>query len=146
MSPVGASCGDLAGTLRLLQVSTIIFVPKCHSKILRCPHDHRAVPVRGLCNVTPMCLQATGLLFFGSNWSLCDVKQNSRGHDALNPYDGHKVSLRRLHRNGDFDIVRASYTRRKANVAEASSDQLARKVYHFNLYLYFCTACTVNIP
>ena len=42
----------------------------------------------------------------------------------VNPYDDHKVSLRRPHRNvkliyGDLDIVRASYTRRKANVAEA---------------------------
>ena len=83
----------------------------------------------------PCVYRLQAYFFFGSNWSLCDVKQNRRGHDALNPYDGHKVSLRRLHRNGDFDIVRASYTRRKANVAEASSDQLARKVYHFNLYL-----------
>ena len=37
----------------------------------------------------------------------------------VNPYDDRKVSLRRPHGNGDFDIVRASYTRRKANVTEA---------------------------
>ena len=37
----------------------------------------------------------------------------------VNPYDGRKVSLRRPHGNGDLDIVRASYTRRKANVTEA---------------------------
>ena len=37
----------------------------------------------------------------------------------VNPYDDHKVSLRRLHGNGDLDIVRALYTRRKANVTEA---------------------------
>ena len=37
----------------------------------------------------------------------------------VNPYDDSKVSLRRLHGNGDLDIVRASYTRRKANVTEA---------------------------
>ena len=37
----------------------------------------------------------------------------------VNPYDGHKVSLRRPHGNGDLDIVRASYTRHKANVTEA---------------------------
>ena len=37
----------------------------------------------------------------------------------VNPYDGRKVSLRRPHRNGDLDIVRALYTRRKANVTEA---------------------------
>ena len=37
----------------------------------------------------------------------------------VNPYDDRKVSLRRSHGNGDLDIVRASYTRRKANVPEA---------------------------
>ena len=37
----------------------------------------------------------------------------------VNPYDDRKVSLRRPHGNGDLDIVRASYTRRKANVTEA---------------------------
>ena len=35
------------------------------------------------------------------------------------PYDDHKVSLRRPHGNGHLDIVRASNTRRKANVTEA---------------------------
>ena len=37
----------------------------------------------------------------------------------VNPYDDRKVSPRRPHGNGDLDIVRASYTRRKANVTEA---------------------------
>ena len=37
----------------------------------------------------------------------------------VNPYDDRKVSLLRPHGNGDLDIVRASYTRRKANVIEA---------------------------
>ena len=37
----------------------------------------------------------------------------------VNPYDDRKVFLRRPHGNGDLDIVRASYTRRKANVIEA---------------------------
>ena len=37
----------------------------------------------------------------------------------VNLYDDRKVSLRRSHGNGDLDIVRASYTRRKANVTEA---------------------------
>ena len=36
----------------------------------------------------------------------------------INPYS-RKVSLRRPHRKGDLDIVRASYTRRKANVTKA---------------------------
>ena len=39
----------------------------------------------------------------------------------VNPYDDRKVSLRRPHGNGDLDIVRAWYTRRKANVTEALS-------------------------
>ena len=56
-----------------------------------------------------------GLTIF-SNLSLCGVKQNRRGHDS---YDDRKVSLRRPHGNGDLGIVRASYTRRKANVTEA---------------------------
>ena len=34
---------------------------------------------------------------------------------SVNPYDDRKVSLRRTHGNGDLDIVRAPYTRRKAN-------------------------------
>ena len=59
-----------------------------------------------------------GLTIF-SNLSLCGVKQNRRGHDAVNPYDDRKVLLRRPHGNGDFDIVGASYTRLKANVTEA---------------------------
>ena len=37
----------------------------------------------------------------------------------VNPYDDCKVSLRRPHGNGDLDIVRASYTRHKANVTDA---------------------------
>ena len=36
-----------------------------------------------------------------------------------NSYDVRRVSLRRPRGNGDLDIVRASYTRRKANVTEA---------------------------
>ena len=37
----------------------------------------------------------------------------------VNPYDDRKVSLQRPHGNSDLDIIRASYTRRKANVTEA---------------------------
>ena len=81
MGPARASYGDLAGSLRLSQESTIIYGPKWHSKIVRGPHDHRAVPVRGSYDVTAMCLRATGLRFF-SILSLCGVKQNCRGHDA----------------------------------------------------------------
>ena len=37
----------------------------------------------------------------------------------VNPYDDRKVSLWRPQGNSDLDSVRASYTRRKANVTEA---------------------------
>ena len=37
----------------------------------------------------------------------------------VNPYDDHKVSLRRPHGKSDLDILGASYTRCKANVTEA---------------------------
>ena len=39
----------------------------------------------------------------------------------VNPNDDRKVSLRRPHGNVDLDIVRASYTHRKAYVTEALS-------------------------
>ena len=54
----------------------------------------------------------------------------------VNPYDDCKVSLRRLHGNGDLDIVRASSTRRKANVTEALMTQ-ALTVYMFMMNEYF---------
>ena len=81
MGPARDSCGDLAGSLRLSQESTIIFGQKWQTEIARCPHDHRVVPVRGSYDVTAMCLRATGLQFF-PKLSLCGVKQNRRGHDA----------------------------------------------------------------
>ena len=94
------------------------FGPECQSKTLRCPHDHRAVPVRGSYDVTVMCLWATGLRFF----QICHCAEFKKIVEAtmlVNPYDDRKVSLRRPHGNGDLDIVRTSYTRRKANVTEA---------------------------
>ena len=118
MGPTRASCGDLAGSLRLSQDSTIIFGPKLQSKTLRCPHDHRAVTLRGSHDVTAMCLRATGLRFF----QICHCAELNKIVEAtmpVNPYDNRKVSLRRPHGNGDLDIVGASYTRRKANVTEA---------------------------
>ena len=46
----------------------------------------------------------------------------------VNPYDDRKIYLRRPHGNGDLDIVRASYTRRKANVTEIRSFTKLKKV------------------
>ena len=51
----------------------------------------------------------------------------------VNPYDDRKVSLRRPHGNGDLDIVRASYTRRKANVTEA----LMIETFNVCIFLFF---------
>ena len=86
---------------------------------MRCPHDHRAVAVRGSYDVTAMCLRATGLRFF----QICHCAELNKIVEAtmpVNPYDDRKVALRKPHGNGDLGIVRASYTRRKANVNEAS--------------------------
>ena len=118
MGPAKASCGDLAGSFRLLQESMIIFWPRWKSKILRCPHDHCAVTVRGSYDVTAMCLRAKGLQFF----RICHCVELNKIVEAtmhVNPYDDRKVSLWRQYRNGDLDVVRASYTCCKANVTEA---------------------------
>ena len=61
-----------------------------------------------------------GLTIF-SNLSLCGFKHIVEAMMPVNPYHDRKVSLRRPQRNGDLDIVRASYTRRRANVTEAYS-------------------------
>ena len=49
MNTQWALCGDLAGSLRLSQEPMISFGPKL-SKILRCPHGHRLMPVLGQCD------------------------------------------------------------------------------------------------
>ena len=77
------------------------------------------MPVRGSYDVTAMCLRATGLRFF---FQICHCAELNKIVEAMmpvNPYDDRKVSLRRQYGNGDLDIVRASYTRNKANVTEA---------------------------
>ena len=90
---------------------------KWQTKIARCPHHHRAVPVRGSYDVTAMCLRATGLLFF----QICHCVELNKIVEAtmpINPYDDCKVSLW-MPGNGNLDTVRASYTCCKANVTEA---------------------------
>ena len=80
MCPARASCGDLAGSLRLSQESTIILG---HNDNLnpalssRSPCGARTGIVRCHCDVST----SYGLTIF-SNLSLCGVKQNRRGHDA----------------------------------------------------------------
>ena len=80
------------------------------------------MPLRGSYDVTAMGLRATGLRFF----QICRCAELNKIVEAtmpVNPYDDRKVFLRRLHGNGDLDIVRASYTRRKANVTKALEKQ-----------------------
>ena len=82
---------------------------------MRRPHDHSVVPVRGSYDVTAMCLRATGLRFI----QICHCAELNKIVEAtmpVNSYDDRKVSLQRPHGNGDLDIVRASYTRRKVLV------------------------------
>ena len=72
------------------------------------------VPVRGSYDVST----GYGLTFF----QIChcaELYENVEATMPVNLYDDRKVSLRRPHGNGDLDIVRASYTRRYANVTEA---------------------------
>ena len=76
------------------------------------------MPVQGSYDVTAMCLRATGLRFFQIG-HCAELNKIVEATMPVNPYDDRKVSLRRPHRNGGLDIVRASYTRRKANVTEA---------------------------
>ena len=62
----------------------------------------------------------------------------------VNPYDDRKVSLRRPHRNGDLDIVLASYTRRKANVTEALHKETCAFMEKAVLLLcYIVLYCTI---
>ena len=108
---------DLAGSLRLSQESTIILAINVNLKscvvltiTVRCPYGD----VRCCCDV----FTGYGLKIFQT----CHCAELNKIVEAtmpVNPYDDRKVSLRRPHGNGDLDIVRASYTGRKANVTEA---------------------------
>ena len=76
------------------------------------------MPIQGSNDVTAKCLRAKGLRFF----QICHCAELNKIVEAtmpVNPYDDRKASLRRPHGNGGLDIVRASYTRRMANVTEA---------------------------
>ena len=66
-----------------------------------------------------MCLRAIQAYDF---FQICHCAELNKIVEAMmpvNPHDDRKVSLRRPHGNGDLDIIRASYTRRKANVSLA---------------------------
>ena len=66
---------------------------------VRCPYGDRTISL--------MCLRATGLRFF----QICHYTELNKIVEAtmpVNPYDDHKVSLRRPHGNSDLDIVYSS--------------------------------------
>ena len=97
-------------------------------------HCHKTNSLLGSYNITAMCLRATGLRFF----QICHCAELNKIVEAtmpVNPYDDRKVSLRRPHGNGDLDIVRASYTRRKANVTEAFKGQISPSKNYSNVSL-----------
>ena len=118
MGPARASCGDFAGSLRLSQDPTIIFGQNDNLQscvvltiTVRCPYGDRTTSLR--------CVYGLRAYDF---FQICHCAELNKIEEAtmpVNPYDDRKVSLRRPHRNGDLDIVRASYTRRKANITEA---------------------------
>ena len=116
MGPAKASYGDLVGSLLLSQECTIIFGPRRQSL-------NPALSSRSSCGartgiIRCHCDVSTGLRFF----QICHCAELNKIVEAtmpVNPYDDRKVSLQRRYGNGDLDIVRASYTRHKANVTEA---------------------------
>ena len=57
--------------------------------------------------------------FFLQIYHCGDLNKIVEATMPVNPYDDRNVSLQRPRRNGDLDIARALYTRRKPNVAEA---------------------------
>ena len=73
-----------------------------------CPHDQRAVPIWGSCDLPVMCLRAMGLRFF----NFCHGVELNKIVEAampLNPYDDSTISLQKPYRNGDL----TSYVHRK---------------------------------
>ena len=72
-----------------------------HAMSLRCVYGLRAYDVFQICH----CAELNKIL---------------EATLPVNTYDDRKVSLTRPHGNGNLDIVRASYTHRRANVTEAN--------------------------
>ena len=64
--------------------------------IVCCPHDHHAVPVRGLCNATAMCLT----IFF-QIFHCAELNKIVEATMPVNPYDDRKVFLWRPQENSD---------------------------------------------
>ena len=78
---------------------------------LRCPYGDRTMSL--------WCVYGLRAYDFFQICHCAELNKIVEATVPVNPYDDGKVSLRRPHGNGDLDIVRALYTRRKANVTEA---------------------------
>ena len=78
---------------------------------VRCPYGDRTMSLR--------CVYGLRAYDFFRICHCAELNKIVEATMPVNPYDDCKVSLRRPHGNGDLDIVRPSYTRRKANVTEA---------------------------
>ena len=99
---------------------------------VRCPYGDRTTFLR--------CVYGLRAYDFFQICHCAELNKIVEATMPVNPYDDRKVSLRRPHGNGDLDIVRASYTRRKANVTEALVISLAKKKHendrHINYFDY----------
>ena len=75
---------------------------------LRCPYGDRTMSLRCVYGLR-------AYVFFLQICHCAELNKIVEATMPVNPYDDRKVSLRRSHGDGDLDIVRASYTRLKAN-------------------------------
>ena len=79
---------------------------------VRCPYGDRTMSLR--------CVYGLRAYDFFQICHCAELNKIVEATMPVNLYTDRKVSLRRPRGNGDLDIVQAWYTRRKANVTEAS--------------------------
>ena len=90
---------------------------------VRCPYRDRTMSLRCV-------YRQRGYDFF----QICHCAEFNKIVETtmpINPYDDRKVSLRRPHGNGDLDIVRASYSRCKANVTRHKQAISSKQINQF---------------
>ena len=107
IGPARALCGNLAGSLRLSQESTIIFGQNDNLKpcvvltiTVWCPHGDRTMSLR--------CVYGLRAYDFFSNLSLCGIKQYRRSHDVRKSIRWSQGLPAAAHGNGDLHIVSAN--------------------------------------
>ena len=77
--------------------------------------------------VPVMCQRHSGLRFF-KVYQSAELNKIVEAMMLVNPYDDCRVSVRSTHGNYDSDIVRASYTRRKAICYRGKTDNKLEKI------------------